>query len=94
MGRKYIDYFKKYVIIYYCIEYILQLSMLTSFLTLFKTKTSEKRGSELDQAMADFDALMVSIEEDERELVNLERHVHTQFSEIEASVKDDCSPLN
>ena len=43
----------------------------------------------MDSAWAEFDTLMVAVEDDEEDLRQLERHVKQDFSEIEDEVEKE-----
>lgn len=62
--------------------------MWQTLLSVFKTK-KEASTSAMDAAWADFDTLMVAVEEDEKDLEQLERHVKKNFLEIAQKVEGD-----
>lgn len=62
--------------------------MWQTLLSVFKSK-KEPSTSALDSAWAEFDTLMVAVEEDEKDLEQLGRHVKQDFSEIEKGIEQE-----
>ena len=68
--------------------------MFKQILEFFTLKNSDFSEEATKGAASEFDALMVTVEEDQNDLRKLERHLDAEFFQINENVKEDCNGVD